>query len=221
MRILAFDCALDARSAALFEDERSIAGVVETGARQHAERLVAMQADLLAGAGWGWRQLDLVCATRGPGSFTGLRIGLAAARGLALACEVPVLGLGTLEALAAGVEDAPDAARLALIDARRGQLYAQAFAADGAALAPPAVLAPAEVASILPSAPVRLVGSGASLALPYLDGFDVVLANAPAWPEAARFGHLARARAGEAREDAPPEPLYLRAPDARPKAAGG
>jgi tRNA threonylcarbamoyladenosine biosynthesis protein TsaB len=219
MRILAFDCALEARSAALFEDERLVAGVLEQGQRQHAERLVALLAELLAGASWSWSGLDLICLTRGPGSFTGLRIGLAAARGLALARGLPVLGIGTLEALAAGVEATPATALLALIDARRGQLYTQAFDVAGAAASPPALLTPAALTSILPPAPVGLVGSGTALALAHLTGAGIQAAAAPAWPEAARFGRLACARADQADAARPPEPLYLRAPDARPKAS--
>lgn len=215
MRILAFDCALEARSAALFENRRPVASVLEQGQRQHAERLVAMLAALLADAGWSWSGLDLICLTRGPGSFTGLRIGLAAARGLALARDLPVLGIGTLEALAAGVEER--CALLALIDARRGQLYAQAFDTSGTAVSQPATVAPAALLSILPPSPVALVGSGTPLALAQLAGSDIHAAAAPIWPEAARFGRLACARAAEARAGAPPEPLYLRAPDAQPK----
>jgi tRNA threonylcarbamoyladenosine biosynthesis protein TsaB len=214
MRILAFDCALEYRSGALFEDERLVAETAEAGARAHAERLVAMLAALIAKAGWSWSGLDLVCLTRGPGSFTGLRIGLAAGRGLALARDLPLLGLSTLEALAAGVEAAPRPAVLAVIDARRGQLYAQAFAASGAPLSAPAAVVPAALAALLPPAPVLLVGSGVGLALPHLREFGAEAAEAPAFPLAARFGRLARARAGEARRGAAPEPLYLRPPDA-------
>ena len=216
MRILAFDCALEARSAALFEDERLVAGALEQGARQHAERLVAMLAELMAEAGWSWAGLDLLCLTRGPGSFTGLRIGLAAARGLALARDLPILGLGTLEALAAGAE--AGSALLTLVDARRGQLYAQAFSASGAALGEPATLTPEHLTSILPPPPVGLIGSGTALALPHLTASGVYAVAAPPWPEAARFGRLAFRRAPEARLGAPPEPLYLRPPGAQPKA---
>ena len=98
MRILAFDCALEARSAALFEGPRLVAGRQEEGPRRHAERLLPLITETLAAAAWRFADLDLICLTRGPGSFTGLRIGLAAARGLAVALDVPVLGLSTLEA---------------------------------------------------------------------------------------------------------------------------
>jgi len=218
MRILAFDCALGARSAALFAGDALVAGRAEDGARQHAERLLPLITETLAEAGWRFADLQLLCLTRGPGSFTGLRIGLAAARGLALALQLPVLGLSTLEALAAGVVAAPRPAVLALIDARRGQLYAQAFAASGAAAGPPRACRPRDAAAMLPPAPVALVGSGIGCVQPHLAGRQFQLADAPALPEASRFGRLALARAGEARLDQPPEPLYLRSPDAEPAA---
>lgn len=219
MRILAFDCALDSRSVALFEGARLVAGRGETEPRQHAERLLPLITEVLGEAGWRYGELELICLTRGPGSFTGLRIGLAAARGLALALALPVLGLTTLEALAAGVEGTPRAAVLALIDARRGQLYAQAFRASGEAVGTPQACRPEAVAALLPPAPALLVGSGVTAALPHLAGRRFGVADAPAVPEAARFGRLAAARAGDASTGHPPEPLYLRAPGAEPASA--
>lgn len=219
MRILAFDCALEARSAALFEGQRLVGGRQEAGPRRHAERLLPLITETLAAVAWRFADLDLICLTRGPGSFTGLRIGLAAARGLAVALDVPVLGLSTLEALAAGVEAPGNAAVLALIDARRGQLYAQAFAASGGTAGPPETCRPEAVQALMPPPPVLLVGSGVAIAHPYLGERLYDIAEAPALPEAARFGRLAAGRAGEAIKGDPPEPLYLRAPDADPVAA--
>ena len=217
IRILAFDTALDACSAALLTDDEVVVARHEIRARGHAERLIPMIDEVLSEAGWRYQDLDLICVTRGPGSFTGLRIGLATARGLALALELPILGLGTLEALAAGVLARPRPAILALIDARRGQLYAQAFDRDGLGLGPPAALAPDRVAELAPPAPAAVVGTGAALALPYLavSRPDLGRAEAPALPEAARFGRIAAERKDAAIVGVPPEPLYLRAPDAK------
>jgi tRNA threonylcarbamoyladenosine biosynthesis protein TsaB len=221
MRVLAFDTALTACSAALLEDGGVRAARREDPGRGHGERLVPMIEALLDEAEWSYQDLDLLCVTRGPGSFTGLRIGLATARGLALALALPVLGVTTLEALAAGVAAEPGQSVLALIDARRGQLYAQAFDARGEALALPVALAPEAVASLAPPAPAVLVGSGVALARPHLalQRPDLTAAAAPELPEAALFGALAFARQSEAVRGAPPSPLYLRSPDAEPRKA--
>ena len=101
--------------------------------RGHAERLLPLLQEVLAQAGWTWRDIDLVVVTEGPGNFTGLRAGIAVARALALALDRPVLGIGTLELLAeAGAAAVPDNPLpiLAVIDARREELYAQRFSPD-------------------------------------------------------------------------------------------
>lgn len=205
MRILAFDCCLGACSAALLDESGVRAARFEAMARGQAERLVPMVEEVRGEAGLAWREIDLICVTVGPGSFTGVRIGLAAAVGFALAADMPVLGVNTLEALAAA---APGRPVLAAIDARRGQLYAQPFDADGAPLAPPQALSP-EAARALAPPGAALVGTGARL-------LSSEAAPGAEFPDAAAFGRLAFARAGEARRGAPPRPLYLRPPDAKP-----
>jgi tRNA threonylcarbamoyladenosine biosynthesis protein TsaB len=180
--------------------------------RGQAERLVPMVEEVRAEAGLAWSAIDLICVTVGPGSFTGVRIGLAAAQGFALACDLPILGVTTLEALACAAP--PDRAVLAAIDARRGQLYAQAFAPGLRPLSPPQALSPEKAAALAPPG-AAVLGSGA----PLLEKGDSPhfrkMGTVPFFPDARVFGRLAFARAAEAQRGAPPKPLYLRGADAK------
>ena len=214
MIVLALDTCLGACSAAIVDGGRVIGGVSEPMTRGHQERLAPMARDLMAGAGVAFGDLDRIGVTVGPGSFTGLRVGLAFAKGLALALDRPCVGVGTLEALAASAP-ARGPARgyiAAVIDAGRGQVYLQIFEA-GAAVTAPDVL-PLETAAArlaeLHGGEMTLVGPGAALLGGIIaDAHRVDLATP--LPEAI-------ARLALAAPLAPPRPLYLRAPDAKPKA---
>lgn len=198
LRLLAFETSGAALSAAAAEGERLVAYRHEDGVRGHAERLLPVLQQVLATAGWGWRSIELVAVTLGPGNFTGLRAGIAVARGLSLALGCPALGLGTLEVMAqAEAERQPDAGPMqALLDARRGEVYAQPFAEDLTPLDVPRLLTEAKAAS-LPYRRAAMPPDARSLAL---------LA-------AHRLAGGAEATAGSTLR-----PLYLRAPDARPGA---
>jgi tRNA threonylcarbamoyladenosine biosynthesis protein TsaB len=199
LRVLAFDTSGPALSAAAAESggRGVLAWRREELARGHAERLLPMLREVLAGVGWGWADVGLVAVTRGPGSFTGLRAGVAVARALGLSLGCPVLGLGTLEVVA---HAAAGAGRplLAVLDARRGEVYAQRFAADGSAEGPPELLPAGTVAE----------ASGVEVADRAPDARDLAaLALARLADGAARPGPGAGLR-----------PLYVRQPDARPGA---
>src|SRR5580693_643746 len=134
MRVLAIDTALEACSAAVLDTEQAAVGAHESlpMVRGHAEALIPLIARVLEKAGLDFAALDRIAVTTGPGSFTGLRVGIAAARGIALASGKPAVGLSTLAALAAphiaGNEDTPVAAA---IDARHDCVYLQVFGPDG------------------------------------------------------------------------------------------
>ena len=128
MIVLALDTALEACSVAVLEGERPLAVRSEAMARGHQERLAPMVAEAMDEAALAFDRLERIAVTVGPGSFTGLRVGLAFAKAMALALGIPCIGVGTLEALVAsapGEGDAPLAA--AVLDARRGAVYLQAF----------------------------------------------------------------------------------------------
>ena len=183
---------------------RVLAARSEPMARGHQERIAPLVDELAREAGIAFPELDRIGATRGPGSFTGLRVGLAFAKGLGFALGRPVVGIGTLQAIAAGVEGAC----AAVIDARRGQVYVQAFR-DGEPLTPPEALTLEDAAARLaPVRPARLVGPGAALLAPAFP--EAGLRQAGVDPVA-----LAALAAAAPEPAAPPEPLYLRAPDAK------
>lgn len=210
MIILGLDTCLSACSAAVLADGRILASTSEPMARGHQERLAPLVADLMSKAGLGFADLDRISVTVGPGSFTGLRVGLAFAKGLSEALERPLVGVSTLEALAFGLHEG---LCLCAIDANRGQLYFQAWL-NGAALEPPQVLpvadAIAATMSLSPETPCLITGPGAHL----------ITAARPAARHVVRetCDPAAVASLGAASLN-PARPLYLRAPDAKPAQA--
>jgi len=206
MIILGLDTCLNACSVAVLDGDHVLARASEVMARGHQERLAPMAQAVMAQAGLPFDRLQRVGVTVGPGSFTGLRVGLAFAKGLAQALGVPAVGVGTLEALAAGEPGLAFAA----IDARRDQVYLQGFEA-GAPLMAPDVLslgtAVARLAEIAAGRDFTLIGSGAALLAEAAPRARIVPAEG--------VDPVAVARLAAARAAAPPRPLYLRAPDAR------
>ena len=167
MKILAIDTATAACSAALMSDGEIIAARHQAMMRGHAEALLPMVEAVMAGVAYD--SLGLIATTVGPGAFIGLRVGLAAARGLALAGGLPMIGVTTLEALAHGAgEVRGERAVVAVLNARREEVYYQPF--DGALtpLSPPRVGAPLAVE--LPEGPVLLVANHLSFLDPALVG---------------------------------------------------
>ena len=210
MRILALDTCLPATSAAVLDGERVLAARSEPMARGHQERLAMLVREVMGEAGLAFADLDRIGVTVGPGSFTGLRVGLAFAKGLSAALDIPAVGVGSLEALAARAHGFVAAA----IDARRGQVYLQVFDGGRALMAPdglPVETAAARLAELHSGQPATLIGSGAPLIASVLPGATVLTAEVPDPADVARLA----ARAALV----PPRPLYLRAPDARLPAA--
>ncbi|WP_298160242.1 tRNA (adenosine(37)-N6)-threonylcarbamoyltransferase complex dimerization subunit type 1 TsaB [Brevundimonas sp.] len=203
MRVLVIDTALDACTAGVFEDGRALGVRSEVMARGHSERLGGFVRDAVAEAGGGFEALDRIGVTVGPGSFTGLRVGLAFAQGLGAALDLPVVGVSTLEALARSA-DGGQGATAAVIDARRGQVYLQLFEAGRPASEPEALSLEDAVARLSGRA-WRITGSGAAL----VGGEPSTLTA----PDPAALGTLTAALDPTTR---PPRPLYLRAPDAIP-----
>jgi tRNA threonylcarbamoyladenosine biosynthesis protein TsaB len=212
MRVLVVDTALGLCTAGVFEvegqDVRRLGLRSEPMAKGHSERLAGFARDAVAEAGSGFDAIDRIAVTVGPGSFTGLRVGLAFAQGLGAALDRPVVGVSSLDALAAS---GGAAAAAALIDARRGQVYARfwtAGVADSPAEALSLEAAAARIAD-LPAGAV-LIGSGAAL---FAEGFPGLTSMPLVGPQPEALARLAAAADPAA---APPRPLYLRAPDAAP-----
>ena len=210
MALLVIDTCLAACQVALFDDGRMILGLSEPMERGHQERLAPMAAEVMAGADASFSDITRIAVTLGPGSFTGLRVGLAFAKGLHLATGAPLVGIGTLAALAASTGSRSLTA--GAIDARRGMVYLQGFR-SGDALGAPDILPITEAASRLAAMSPgrwRVIGPGADL-LTGVNNTDTVNLAAP---DLLALGELAAA----ARPDDAVSPLYLRAPDARPMA---
>ncbi len=219
------DAAGSACSAALWQEGAVAARRLELMRRGQSERLVPMIQEVMAEAGIGYETLDVIAVTVGPGGFTGVRIGLATARGLALACGAPLVGASNFLVLAAAAraEAPPEASLAVLIDGKRRELYLQAFDASLAPLAEPASLAPEDLADALPAGPLVLAGDAVAQAAPALEarGRDFAVARASGASDAA---HLAELVAGDPErffgDSRPPQPLYLRPPDVTPPHGG-
>jgi tRNA threonylcarbamoyl adenosine modification protein YeaZ len=221
MRVLAIDTALEACSAAVLDTERGaiLAGEQLPMARGHAEALMPLIARVLDRAKTDFSEIDRIAVTTGPGSFTGLRVGISAARGIALASAKPAVGLSTLAAYAAPYIAADDTLPVvAAIDARHGHVYLQVFGPGGRTLVAPRITSIREAVRMASAGAPRVVGTGAKLL-------------AAAWPAGERaptsvderrapdVDWVARLGAAAAESATPPKPLYLRAPDAQPQNA--
>ncbi|ANK80415.1 MAG: tRNA N6-adenosine(37)-N6-threonylcarbamoyltransferase complex dimerization subunit TsaB [Rhizobiales bacterium NRL2] len=220
MRILAFDTACGALSAALWAEDSVRFAVFQRRRRGHAEALMPLLERVLDAAGTTPAQLDAVAVTLGPGTFTGLRIGLAAARGFRVALGIPVIGLSTLEALAAGAARRwPDRPVLAAIDARRDQVYVQYFRRAGGPFAEawtaPAAM-PAAAAAAMLSPGTALAGSGAALVAAHCGAAQPGVLAADMEPDARDIARIAASRGPVWRGAPPPAPIYLRQADATP-----
>jgi tRNA threonylcarbamoyl adenosine modification protein YeaZ len=221
MRVLAIDTALGACSAAVIDTNHAAVIASETlpMTRGHAEAVMPLIARVMDRAGMEFSQLDRIAVTTGPGSYTGLRVGISAARGIALAAGKPAIGLSTLAGFAAPhIAEGDSSAVVAAIDARHEHVYLQVFGAGGRTVIAPRIAPLREAVKAAMTAPARIVGSGAELI-------------AAQWPKAAPLpvlveqlgapdiGWIARLGAAAAETHGPPKPLYLRAPDAQPQDA--
>jgi len=230
MRILGFDTATSACSAAVWEDGRIAARRFEPMSRGQSERLMPMVREVLSEAGADFPDLDLLAVTTGPGAFTGLRIGLAAARGMALAGDLACFGVTTLDAVAAGVSETErqKANVLVVLDSKRAEGYAQAFRSDLRPLSEAQALMPADLAALMANGEgdadrVLVAGDGAGQVIQALKdkGIEAVLSTAPGVPDAATVAAIAAERWSPDQPAEPLRPLYLRPPDAKASKNGG
>jgi tRNA threonylcarbamoyladenosine biosynthesis protein TsaB len=216
MLILAIDTALDACSAGVLDTDiaKMIAQESMPMKRGHAEALMPLIARIIREAGIAFADLDRIAVTTGPGSFTGLRVGLSAARGIALAANKPVVGLTTLTAYAAPlVSQNGEQPVISAIDARHDHVYFQVVSGDGSPLILPRVAPIEEALGASRFGAPHLVGNAARLLAdrwpadaPPPFGVDAQPAPDIAW--------VAWLGAAVSPDTAPARPYYLRAPDA-------
>lgn len=211
MRILAFDCAGAQCAAAILTDGNVTAEKRLVAERGHAQLLIPMLVELLDSAGLTFADIDRFAVTTGPGSFTGIRVALAAAHGLALGTGKPIVGVTNFEALAAAAAEASiaESRLLVAIDSRRAELFVQLFDRTGTALSEPAMLAPDAIRDWAGPEQVALAGDAAAQLAGMFGGSakNGAISVDPAV--------VARLAAGRAAGPAP-APFYLRAPDAVP-----
>lgn len=179
--------------------------------RGQSEALMPMIEATLADAGLAWKNIDLIGVTVGPGTFTGIRIGLAAARGMALAGPLPIAGVGTCEAIAHAIPPEERLGRTVVVavDSKRVDLFVQAFDPDLTPLGPPAGMTPTEAVRLM-SGPLLLAGDAAGQ-LAVLRP-DAMVSAGRLFPDARVVARLSEERYADGRA-LPPEPLYLRPPD--------
>jgi tRNA threonylcarbamoyladenosine biosynthesis protein TsaB len=172
-----------------------------------AEALVPMIESVMTAANAAYPDLDRIAVTVGPGSFTGVRVGLATARGIALAAGKPAIGVTTMEVLAAAVP--PQLLPiLVAIDTKRGDLYVQQFAADKAPLSEITTVTPAQLGDWIETGNCTVIGDGARIAATAL-GSRAIISEADAFPDTALIAHIGARRAPQ---PGGPLPLYVHAP---------
>jgi tRNA threonylcarbamoyladenosine biosynthesis protein TsaB len=210
--VLAIDTCLAACSVAILDGDEVLAEASEAMTRGHQERLAPLTRDVMQAAGLDFGAIDRIGVTVGPGSFTGLRVGLAFAKGLALALDRPCVGVGCLEALSSALTT--PGFRVAVIDAGRERVFVQIFEGDTAIVAPDSLEIPsaaARLAELVQMGELTLTGPGAALLSGAAPGAVIIDQGAPSPLVVAKLAARAPLT--------PPRPLYLRAPDAKPKAA--
>jgi tRNA threonylcarbamoyladenosine biosynthesis protein TsaB len=218
MLILAIDTALDACAAAVLDTEANklIAQESQAMKRGHAEALMPLIARVIAQSAVTFAGLDRIVVTTGPGSFTGLRVGLSAARGIALAANKPVVGVTTLTAYAAPVvSQNAEHPVVSAIDARHDHVYLQVVSGNGSSLIRPRVAPIEEALDASRFGAPHLVGNAANILAERWppNAPPPFKVDAQAAPDIAWVGWLG---AAVSPNTAPARPFYLRAPDAKP-----
>jgi tRNA threonylcarbamoyladenosine biosynthesis protein TsaB len=224
MNILALDTCLTAVSVAVSRraagGELLLCEASEKRSGGHAERLMPMIDTIMREAGLEFSEIDRIGVTLGPGTFTGVRVGVAAARGFALATGRPVVGMTTLALLAHQANGALGKVRVGRIlavalDARRGMVYAQLFGAAGEEVSEPLLLRPEEFAVLIGTRPVVVVGSagsGVANAISAAGGLAEAIL-----PDLAPSARALALLAPDLAPVSPVRPFYLRSPDAKPQ----
>lgn len=220
MLILAIDTALGAVAACAYDasSDRVVASERLVLDRGHAEALVPLLDRLQAQIPGGFSSIERVAVTTGPGSFTGIRVGVAAAMAIGTACDVEVVGVSTFSAFAAPLLGSKDGNVACVIDARHGNVFFECFDASGAILHEAAVLPVRQAAARLGKARTILTGPGATIVAieAWSQGLKADIggeAESPPIDFVARLGAIAEIA------ESPPRPFYLKAADVNPMAS--
>jgi tRNA threonylcarbamoyl adenosine modification protein YeaZ len=215
--LLTLDTSANLCAASVSDGAHELGRCVRDIGTGHAEQLMDVIGEALAAAGKDYRNLTGIAVAVGPGSFTGIRVGVSTARGLALALKVPSVGVGTLDAIAAEAQSAfPGRAVLAAIDARRDELYVAGYDAAGAEVVAPAVAILSDAVAMLARMDAPVLAGSAAAMLADAAGRPFEIASTSATADIATYARLAHAQGSSGER---PKPLYLRTPDAKPQAS--
>lgn len=223
--VLSFDTSADYCAAALVRDGVAVAAESVAMSRGHAEALVPLVQDLCAGAKLAFSDIDMIGTTVGPGSFTGVRTGIAAAKGFALAADCPAIGVSSLHAVAFGVRHDGASKTLVLLDTRRDDFFVQLFLANAEPAAAPRVLDAAGVRDLLREHAAIVTGNALDRWREVCDPADLAKtevlegAGVPDPVDVATLAERILDTVGVAPDTL--SPLYLRAPEAKIPPGGG
>lgn len=224
MRALSIDTSTHRAGVALWADGTCVARETNADPSLHAERIVSLIERALATSGWQRSALDLIVSCVGPGSFTGIRVGLATAKGIALGLDRPIVGVGSLEAMAAAASGTTSGVIVPLLDARKGEIFWAAYAQDGSQVSAPAHVAVANIEQAL----APFIERGATVVGEFADSLTLSDAvrrwrsEATDLPDpvyVARVGVTKFERSGPDNLDGL-EPVYVRPPDITSPKAG-
>ncbi len=218
MNLLAIDTAANLCAACVLDTEsgHELGRVVRDIGKGHAEQLMGVIEETLRVSSTDYERLGRIAVATGPGSFTGVRVGVSTARGLALALKIPAVGVTTLEAIAEETRrDFPGRSIMPAIDARRDELYSAVYDEDGKLLYPPAVIDLGEAIALARKYRPVLAGSAAAMVADAAAPSALDRGSLSATADIAIYARLAAVRnpGGEK-----PKPVYLREPDAKPHA---
>jgi tRNA threonylcarbamoyladenosine biosynthesis protein TsaB len=214
-------------SAALVRDGALVAASAYADLQGHAERIFSALDAVLEQAGEPRGAIHAIACDIGPGSFTGVRVGIASAKGIALGLDIPVVGVVSLAAMAAAAfasgQAGPGDVVVAAVDAKKAEVFLAAYDAEGAEILAPCARARSAEAFAIPAPPGGgrvLVAGEVAVGLDLPPGVVLLRGDALDLPDAGWIGRLAAARLGAGAGDpAGVEPLYVRPPDAVPQVA--
>ena len=216
LTVLAVDSAGSACSAAVWRDGTTLAHLFAPMEHGHAEALIPMVQEVMATAGLDYADVDLIAAGTGPGSYTGVRVGLAAAQAIASAAGKPLTGVSNFDAVFAAC--APAIPSLVALETRRADLYVQLFNATGEIDSPPTIVTEDDLPALFDTAePILVAGDAAPRAVELLRtaGRDARVHASARHADAAILARIAAKRWAAAPKPRPAQPIYLRPPDAR------